>query len=56
MLGKLEVDALELLEPEVLGNDQNLLAMLVGTEDLRALPDDKHTIICIEQPEQVVRV
>lgn len=49
-------DVLELPEAQVLGDDENLLSVLVGSEDLRALPDDKHTIVGIEETEQVVCV
>ena len=48
--------ALELLDTKVLRHDEDLLAMLVWTQDLRTLADDQDAIISVEKAEQVVRV
>jgi len=49
-------DALELLKPQILRHDQDLLAMLVRTQDLGTFPNYKYTKICIEQSKKVVCV
>ena len=48
--------ALELLDTKVLRHDEDLLAMLVRTQDLRTLADDQDAIISVEKAEQVVRI
>jgi hypothetical protein len=49
-------DRTKVLQAKVLGNGKNLLPMLVWTEDLGTIADDKHGRIGFEYLEQVVRV
>ena len=47
---------LELLQTKVLRHDQDLLTMLIRSENLRALANDKNPIVSVEEPEEIVRV
>jgi hypothetical protein len=51
-----ELNELELLKPQILCYDQNLLAMQIRTQDLNTFSDDKYTEVCIEQAQKVVCV
>ena len=50
------LDRAEVLQAEVLGDDEDLLPVLVRPEDLRAHANDEHAKVGVEQPKQVVRV
>jgi hypothetical protein len=49
-------NVLELLQPEILSHDQDLLPVQVRPEDLGALADDEHAVVGVEQAKEVVRV